>query len=249
MNNHEFLQLLPEYATDTLSAQEKSRLEAHLNQGCEICEPELAILLETFHRLPLALPQQKLPDGLKEKIWTRLSSEGDVKKSSTNWKLLMRVAAVAAVFAVAILLYQRQNDQLLKKEMEIAKLEKTLRGQRQEITWLRDPSVQLAMLVGMQQDANARAKIVWNPNASKGVFYVNSLPPLPAEKSYQLWVIGPQGPVSAGVFDTTQEGSAVVTISKIDSPVPNVLQFAVTIEPRGGLPKPSGSIVLAGKPL
>lgn len=249
MNNHEFLQLLPGYATDTLSAQEKSRLEAHLNQRCEICEPELAILLETFHRLPFALPQQKLPEGLKEKIWTRLNSESDVKKTSTNWKLLLRLAAVAAVFAVAILLYQHQNDQLLKKEMEIAKLEKTLRGQRQEITWLRDPSVQLAMLVGMQQDVNARAKIVWNPNASKGVFYVNSLPPLPAEKSYQLWVIGPQGPVSAGVFDTTQQGSAVVTISKIDSPVPNVLQFAVTIEPRGGLPKPSGSTVLAGKPL
>src|SRR5262245_17550052 len=229
MNNHEFLQLLPGYATETLSAQEKSQLEAHLNQGCEICEPELAILLETFHQLPYGLPEQKLPDRLKEKIWMKLKSESSVPKSGVNWKLLLRVAAVAAVFGLAIILYQHQNDQLLKKEMEIAKLEKTLRGQRQEITWLRDPSVQLAMLVGMQQDAAARAKIVWNPNASKGVFYVNSLPPLPAEKSYQLWVIGPQGPVSAGVFDTTQQGSAVVTISKIASPVPNVLQFAVTI--------------------
>lgn len=257
MKNHEFLESLPGFAAGTLNATERATLEAHLNQGCEICETELVILQETLHRLPYSLPNQPLRPELKEKIWTRLSQESEVKKpASTNWGLLLRIAAVAAVFGLGIVLYERQNDRLLQKEVEIARIEKLLRdqrmqinGQKQEIAWLRDPSVQLAMLVGMQPDTSARARIVWNPNASKGVFYVNSLPPLPAEKSYQLWVIGAQGPVSAGVFDTTQQGSAVVTISKIDSPVPNVLQFAVTIEPRGGLPKPTGSIVMAGKPL
>ncbi len=256
MINHEFLEWLPAYAADALIDQEKTRVQAHLNEGCQICEAELAILLETLHRLPYALPTQKLRPELKEKVWSRLSQEKNMKARGTNWGFLLRVAAIAAFCALALFLYQRQNDRILQKEIEIAKIEKMLREQRkeinsqkQEIAWLRDPSVQLAMLVGLQQDANARAKIVWNPNASKGVFYVNSLPPLPAEKSYQLWVIGAQGPVSAGVFDTSQQGSAVVTISKIDSPVPDVLQFAVTIEPRGGLPKPSGSIVMAGKPL
>jgi anti-sigma-K factor RskA len=258
MMKHEFLELLPGYATGTLNAREQASIEAHLKQGCEVCEAELVIFLETFHRLPYALPSQELPPELKEKIRQRLGREiqMDAKARGTNWGFLLRVAAVAAFLAIAIAIYHQKNDALLKKETQIAQIEKQLRelrqevnNQKQEISWLRDPSVQLAMLVGMQQDANARAKIVWNPNASRGVFFVNSLPPLPAEKSYQLWVIGAQGPVSAGVFDTTQQGSAVVTISKIDSPVPNVLQFAVTIEPRGGLPKPSGSIVLAGKPL
>jgi anti-sigma-K factor RskA len=256
MTKHEYLELLPGYATGTLNAQETSRLELHLKEGCELCEPELAIYQETFHRLPITLPNQKLAPELKEKIWNRLSREIPAEKPKTNWGRLLRIAAVAAVFALGVFLYQRQNDRILQKEVEIAKMQKSLRDlkmevgrKEQEIAWLRDPSVQLAMLVGLQQDANARAKILWNPTYSKGLFYVNSLPPLPAEKSYQLWVIGAQGPVSAGVFDTTSQGSAVVTISKIDSPVPNVVQFAVTIEPRGGRPQPTGSIVLAGKPL
>lgn len=256
MIKHEFLEWLPEYAAGTLNSAETAKVKDHIREGCDLCEAELSLYLETFHRLPSALPNQKLSAGLKEAIWTRLSSETIQKKQGTNWGMLLRIAAVAAVFALGAFLYQRQNDRILQKEVELAKMQKQMRElnlglkkQQQEIAWLRDPSVQLAMLVGLQQDANARAKILWNPNYSKGMFYVNSLPPLPSEKSYQLWVIGAQGPVSAGVFDTSNQGSAVVTISKIDSPVPNVLQFAVTIEPRGGLPKPSGSIVLAGKPL
>lgn len=256
MIKHEFLDWLPEYAAGTLNAEERAKVEGHIREGCDLCEAELALYLETFHRLPSALPNQKLPAGLEERIWNRLINETIQKKQETNWGMLLRIAAVAAVFALGVFLYQRQNDRILQKEVELAKMQKLVRElklevnkQQQEIAWLRDPSVQLAMLVGLQQDANARAKILWNPTYSKGIFYVNSLPPLPSEKSYQLWVIGPQGPVSAGVFDTSNQGSAVVTISKIDSPVSNVLQFAVTIEPRGGLPKPSGSIVLAGKPL
>ncbi|HJZ13102.1 MAG TPA: anti-sigma factor, partial [Acidobacteriota bacterium] len=67
-------------------------------------------------------------------------------------------------------------------------------------------------------------------------------------KSYQLWAIGNQGPVSAGVFAPDIAGSAVITIFMVKE-TESVLQFAVTIEPKGGVPQPTGSMVLAGKPI
>src|SRR5262249_24794780 len=144
------------------------------------------------------------------------------------------IAAMIALAVVATVLYVQRNDAFYQREKAIADAQKQLRQQQQEINWLRDPSVQLAMLTGLASAPQANGKMLWNPRVDRGMFYVNSLPPLAKEKSYQLWVIGSGGPVSAGVFDVGPQGSAVVTITRISSPATGNLQFAVTIEPRGG---------------
>jgi anti-sigma-K factor RskA len=119
--------------------------------------------------------------------------------------------------------------------------------QQQEIEWLRDPSVQFALLAGMDPQPQANARMIWNPSESRGMLYVNRLQPLPSEKDYQLWVIGNQGPVSAGIFSPNERGNAVITISPIYQSPTGSLQFAVTIEPKGGVPQPTGSMILAGR--
>jgi len=40
-----------------------------------------------------------------------------------------------------------------------------------------------------------------------------------------------------------------IIVSRIQGTAEGSLQFAVTIEPAGGVPQPTGSMVLAGKPL
>ena len=146
-------------------------------------------------------------------------------------------------------LFWNQNLQVIKKDKEIARIQKILGNQEKEIEWLRDPSVQLALLTGMEPAPHAKGKMVWNPLVSKGIFYVSFLPQLSREKSYQLWLIGKKGPVSAAVFDADQQGNAVVTISRIQGAPQGAIQFAVTIEPRGGVPQPTGSMILSGQPL
>jgi len=245
MFEHEYLESIPLYALGALTGAEKDRLERHLQQGCEICEPELVIFCETAVRLPYALPQRRLQPEVKEKLRQRLEPGAS---SRFNWKPAMLAAASIAFIILTGAFFWKQNRELLQRKSEIAQFRKVLRVQKQEIEWLRDPSVQLALLTGMQPAPAAKAKMLWSPNASKGIFYCDWLPPLPAGKSYQLWVIGAHGPVSAGVFDPDPRGSAVVTVSRV-SFRGGALQFAVTIEPRGGVPQPTGSMVLAGKPL
>ena len=74
-----------------------------------------------------------------------------------------------------------------------------------------------------------------------------NLAPLPADRQYQLWVFVDGKPVDAGVFDPDASGRALFE-SKDLAAIRIAQNFAVTVEPRGGLPQPSGPIVLAGTP-
>lgn len=249
---HDYVEYVPLYAVGALTGPEKAQLEEHLKSGCDICEPELLFFQETGSRLPYALPNVALPAELKEKIWDRIQTETprtNVARPSgpplAFW-LPLSLVALLGLFAIGL---WRLRDQVIHRDREIVALQKQLEAQKQEIAWLRDPSVQLAMLSGLDPAPGAKGKMLWNPSDSRGMFYVNALPALPAEKNYQLWVIGNQGPVSAAVFSPNAQGNAVVTISRIEGAAQGTLQFAVTIEPRGGVPQPTGSMVLAGKPL
>jgi anti-sigma-K factor RskA len=66
--------------------------------------------------------------------------------------------------------------------------------------------------------------------------------------SYQLWILrgDEKPPMSAGVFDVDAEGRAELEVSDMPVDVP-IAGLAVTLEPRGGLPAPSGKILLHGK--
>jgi anti-sigma-K factor RskA len=260
MLNHEFLQSIPAYAAGALEASEKERLEEHLRMGCEICEPELRIYSETAMRLSQALANVPLSSNLKSKVHDRLEREGLLaprpKKVSRSIFPSLLLAASLAAAAFAGFLYWKTNLELQSKaqlvserDAQISQMEKVLQQQKQEINWLRDPAVQLALLTGIVNGNETRAKMIWHPVQHKGIFYVQSLPPVGAEKSYQLWVIGNQGPVSAGVFETDPAGSAVLNVSRITGQVEGQLLFAVTIEPFGGVPQPTGTPIMTGKPL
>ena len=64
--------------------------------------------------------------------------------------------------------------------------------------------------------------------------------------SYQLWFVPKTGnPVSARVFNTQPNGTAELTID-LPGDLPDLKAAAVTTEPAGGLPQPSGDFALLG---
>jgi anti-sigma-K factor RskA len=68
--------------------------------------------------------------------------------------------------------------------------------------------------------------------------------PAPANKSYQLWVVPMEGkPVSAGVID--HGGPIHPWMMKLPQGMA-AKAFAVTLEPVGGMPQPTGPMVLVG---
>jgi anti-sigma-K factor RskA len=87
--------------------------------------------------------------------------------------------------------------------------------------------------------------MMWHATAG-GVFVAAGLPAAPAGKAYQLWAIaGSDAPVSAGVFSVDASGAGSLAVRPLPG-VATVSAFAVTLEPAGGLPAPSGEIYLHG---
>ena len=88
---------------------------------------------------------------------------------------------------------------------------------------------------------------VWIPQDQRGLIVLEKLPPLANPgQDYQLWLIDPASnlPVSAGVIPTDGSGSVRYQFHAVAN-VRSVDRFAVTVEPKGGAPRPTGKIVLA----
>jgi outer membrane murein-binding lipoprotein Lpp len=163
-----------------------------------------------------------------------------------NWL----TAAVAIASLALAFIVTRSNNELRRQTDElnsrIAQLEVQLAGQRTEIATLTSAGVRVVDLAGQGNNVQASGRIFWNQGEKRWRFYVRGLPPAPADKDYQLWFVPKAGnPVSARVFDTDSDGSYEVEI-----PVPDnageLKAAAVTTEPAGGLPLPSGAFALLG---
>jgi len=83
-------------------------------------------------------------------------------------------------------------------------------------------------------------------NSRRGMLVYNGhLPPPVSGKSYQLWLVPMNGaPISAGVFNPA-EGEMSSMMAKVPAGI-SAKTFAVTLEPAGGMPAPTGPMILVG---
>jgi anti-sigma-K factor RskA len=85
----------------------------------------------------------------------------------------------------------------------------------------------------------SRATVVVSHSQGKVAFVARSMPQLPADRSYQAWLIGPSGPRSVGVLAAGTDPTPLVGDLASDQ-----RRIGVTIEPRGGSSQPSGDLVM-----
>jgi len=139
------------------------------------------------------------------------------------------------------------RENVVRLERTVKENEKQVALASQEAAWLRDPRVQVALLKGLEGTSTARAKLLWNPVTKQGILWASGLPPLPLEKSYELWAFVGDQPVPAGTFDSASGAGTVIPISRQETLDDAPVKFAVSVEPKGGVPKPTGAIVLVGE--
>jgi anti-sigma-K factor RskA len=114
------------------------------------------------------------------------------------------------------------------------------------ISILAAPGVQSVRLAGMGTSHAAAGRAYVNAADRRAVFYASGLPALGPDKTYQLWYLDDQDhPTSAGVFEVDAHGKAALVVDQ-SLPVERIQAWAVTIEPRGGRPQPTGPMALAG---
>jgi len=114
------------------------------------------------------------------------------------------------------------------------------------ISILAAPGVQSVSLAGMGTSHGAAGHTYVDVADRQAVFYASGLPALGPDKTYQLWYLDEQDhPTSAGVFEVDARGKAALVVDQ-PLPVERIQAWAVTVEPRGGRPQPTGPMALAG---
>ena len=144
-----------------------------------------------------------------------------------------RVSASRAELAAA-----RDETAALKQVLvERAHLERTLMA----------PDLQITRLQPLDLAPGASAMVAVSRSAHSAVLQANAMPPTPAGKTYELWWITKEtGPVAAGLF---QAGAGREVIARAEPPpAGHVILAAVTLEPAGGVSKPTGAMYLKGEP-
>ncbi len=89
-----------------------------------------------------------------------------------------------------------------------------------------------------------QVSFVYEPARRVAVLYAWGLASLPVDQAYQAWLIRPEGePIDAGVFTVSPDSPFVWRLITSPEPLQNFARFNVTVEPVGGSPGPSETIV------
>lgn len=117
---------------------------------------------------------------------------------------------------------------------------------------LQSRRIEIMTMGGMKVNPVGYGKILWDPEKKMAILQVSNLPPVPKGMDYQLWIYKDNKPMSAGVFTVANEGQRenYFKVQPLDMMgEKGVDAFAVTLEPKGGMPQPTGEMYLHGKAL
>jgi anti-sigma-K factor RskA len=145
-----------------------------------------------------------------------------------------------------------QNRALNDELNDESRLVRNLAGQasraQQVLEVLTAPGAQRITLTQAKTPEQPVARATYLPERGGLILLAANLKPIPADKTYQLWVIPPDGkPVPAGTFRPDATGSATLVLPQLASGI-TAKTLAVTVENAGGSQTPTMPIVLAGVP-
>ena len=127
----------------------------------------------------------------------------------------------------------------------LAGVREALDGQSEILRLIGGPRVRTAVLAP-QGGGGAAGRVLVDAMSGDAAVVLTGLAPVPEGKSYELWAIrGKQAPEPAGLVPVNAQRSAAMSVPGLEAPN-EITAFAVSIEPHGGSPSPTGPIVLVG---
>ncbi|HEU4364829.1 MAG TPA: anti-sigma factor [Candidatus Krumholzibacteria bacterium] len=262
-------ELLDSYVFGILEEGERAAVEAHLNDGCTVCSARLREVSELSVRLAATVPQAEPPAHVKERLMARVGMTHHPARSRQRaegaspgaWLRVAWGTAAVAVAAAGFLLWQttalrrqvEETNRLLaattentnRMQNEVASLRGELDKYRHAPV-LGEPGVRFVSLDGMEPNRQAFGNVVTRPDKSAGMLYVYRFPMAPEDKEYQLWGLRDgKPPISLGMFSVNTDGTAMLNMETIPAGE-EIVGFSVTIEPRGGMPEPTGMMYVKG---
>lgn len=242
------------FALGLLTGYELREIEAHLEEGCEICEGMLKDNDIVFNSLPYCLEDHPVPNEIEKKIFEKLEAGEQLRDKDLthgfwhnirplwlNWGTAISAALIILLVISNVSLRNKLSSQQEALNELLAKSGK----ESEMMQFLTTPKVEIVKLAGMMEDKTASGKLLMNPDTHQALLLVSNVPALAEGKTYQLWIIDGGEPVSMGTFEVDLNGNEMMKIKSMPEPTESS-RFAVTLEPEGGMPHPTGDTYLFG---
>lgn len=265
--------ILEEYALGLASEQERREVECmrkiypEIDSALQVAESDLETFASAYAvKAPLGMKDKVLAgiaqheqepsmkavksDETKEPVAKLPPPSGESQRSTWGaW------AAAAAVVAIVFGIWQytestTKTEELasLREEQEnlnqkLGEMENQISQLNEGVNELYSPEIKKVVMEAVQEGQNTQVAVFWNQKNGQVKLDPSSLPQLPADKQYQLWVLEDGNPIDMGVLP--KEASDVLMAQKT-SVVGDA--FAITVEPLGGKPSPTlDQLVVMGK--
>lgn len=244
-NEHQSVQeALGAYVLNALDAAEQDAITRHL-ETCEACTVLFTEVKTIVGVLPYSLPFQSPAPEMKTRLLAAARRERHTSPlplppphTPTAWESFLAALrplrwGVATALLLLLLLWN------LYLQQQLGALQGT-----SGIADLADmPAEAVIPLVGTGH-AEATARLYVTENLQEGILAVRGLPPLPSDRTYQLWFARHDNPTrTGGVFLVNEQGEALVEIS-LPYPLEVVSAIAITEEAAPHSESPTGEHLL-----
>ena len=251
------------YALGVLEGEERAAFEAHV-PTCAACAEKLAEARGRIALLAFAAPRVEPSTAVKERLMRQIHAAPEdarvpqrerapreVERAGGffgRWWPAAVLAPVAAVLIfVSVRLWQENVhlvDELGEERAELQRQQAQLDEARHLVALMEAKDTMTVALASQPGMAKGDVRVMYN--AKMGMAMCDGwVEPAPANKSYQLWLVPMDGkPISAGLIESSSGPINPWTVKV--PPGVAAKAFAITLEPEGGMPQPTGPMVLVG---
>jgi anti-sigma-K factor RskA len=228
MSHDEVADLLALEAVGALEPSERDGMERHLST-CAACRHTADEYAELASLLPAALELVPPPARLRRNLMAEVYAEATASPTVPWWRRLIDaipasrtltvVGAAAVIAAIAFGIWGATSRTNLQ------------------------PPVTVSYTVS---GTTATGTLDVPAGGTPAVLMVNGLQPLPSTKTYEVWLIPPQGSPK-GVAFLSPSPAVGGWVAVVPGSLAGYKSLAATVEPAGGSPTPSNTEVLSGQ--
>lgn len=244
MVHEDYKEMIPARALSALDAAEARALNEHL-ENCAECRKELEEWQATAASLALTSDPVEPSPAVRERILSEVRKDlepaevipfrATPRNIWSSFGSLGAMAAVVLVTALIVVLIVLWRQNLAMREQ--------LAQSREFMELVTTPGARTSELQGIDQAAGAVATLGYDKRG-RVMLVADKLPTLPQGKAYQLWFFDAKGlPMPGKTFVPDNAGKGTLKDQMPVDPLDKQL-FAITVEPAGGVPAPTGPIYL-----
>jgi len=258
MNVKEYISsgIIESYVMGLASDEERREFEANCAQYPEIAEARNAF--ETTLEEQLTKDTVPVPAFLKQQINEKIktasfetTTEPEEENTPVRRTGMWRWVAAASLILLAASLYwaittNRKYESLRSQNRELRDSVSRITGEIAALKGGSRPRSDFKM-ASINEGSQAAASIYWDTVSKDVYLMIKNMPQPPSDKQYQLWALLPEEgapPINLGMIELRQER----LLYRMKN-VQNARAFAITLEPRGGSPEPTGHPMVSTQPV